>query len=160
MKFVMINKESLEIKGQYEADQVDNTSAHRDYSLAEPICCHLEVGELVHFKAELVDDVITLVHDAAKEAAVIVQVKADQVSTSRAIRNADIDAECYRVFGTSDYNAAQADVTGWILFRNKPEMIGLSQEQIDANLAKAEAYAIWRLNRIAVYYALKAEIMG
>jgi hypothetical protein len=45
MKFVIINKQSLEIMGHYEADAKDDSSANRSWLLAEPVCAHLEMPE-------------------------------------------------------------------------------------------------------------------
>lgn len=45
MKFIIVNKASLEIVGSYEAEQKDDTSANRSWLAAEPICKHLELPE-------------------------------------------------------------------------------------------------------------------
>lgn len=45
MKFIIVDKTSLEIVGSYEADQKDDTSANRSWLAAEPICKHLELPE-------------------------------------------------------------------------------------------------------------------
>lgn len=76
MKYIIVNKESLEIKGSYEAPAKDDSSANRSWLAAEPVCKHLELpqnleAELV--EAVLVDGEITLQHSSAKEDAQIAQ---------------------------------------------------------------------------------------
>lgn len=46
MKWIIVNKESLQIMGSYEAEQKDDSSANRSWLQAEPICKHIELGEL------------------------------------------------------------------------------------------------------------------
>lgn len=74
MKWIIVNKESLQIMGSYEAEQKDDSSANRSWLLAEPVCKHLELP--VGLEAELVEavlqnDEIVLQHSNAKEDAQI-----------------------------------------------------------------------------------------
>ena len=69
MKWMIVNKESLQIMGSYEAEQKDDSSANRSWLLAEPVCKHLELGELEEETCEafMDGDELKLRHSEAKE---------------------------------------------------------------------------------------------
>lgn len=71
MKFIIVDKASLQIMGSYEAEQKDDTSANRSWLAAEPMAKHLELPEgLLEDECEAVLDEqgeIKLQHSAAKE---------------------------------------------------------------------------------------------
>ena len=43
--FIIVDKQTLQIKGSYEALSKDDSSARRSHLMAEPICKHLELTE-------------------------------------------------------------------------------------------------------------------
>ena len=70
--FIMVRKSDLEVMGHYMAEAKDDTSANRNYTLAEPLCKHMELPS--HLDADLVDcemdgEEMVLVASASKEAA-------------------------------------------------------------------------------------------
>lgn len=69
MKWIIVNKESLQIMGSYEAEQKDDSSANRSWLLAEPVCKHLELGALDEETCEawMDGDEMKLRHSEAKE---------------------------------------------------------------------------------------------
>lgn len=71
MKFIIVDKASLQIVGSYEAEQKDDTSANRSWLAAEPVAKHIELPEgLLEDECEAVLDEqgeIKLQHSAAKE---------------------------------------------------------------------------------------------
>lgn len=46
--FIIVEKQTLQIKGSYEALSKDDSSARRSHLLAEPLCKHLELTEGLH----------------------------------------------------------------------------------------------------------------
>jgi len=88
MKFIIVDKASLQIMGSYEAEQKDDTSANRSWLAAEPMAKHLELSEgLLEDECEAVLDEqgeIKLQHSPAK----MLQKEAAAWNALRAKRNA------------------------------------------------------------------------
>lgn len=70
--FIIVNKESLEIMGSYQAMTKEDSTATRSWLEAEPMCKHIEMPNGLQAKylmAEMQEDKIVLAHSSEKETA-------------------------------------------------------------------------------------------
>lgn len=114
MKWMIVNKESLQIMGSYEAEQKDDSSANRSWLLAEPICKHLELGELDEETCEAYMDgeEMKLRHSEAKED--------EQIEKAWMRLRADRDAKLNATdkYMLSDYPISAPNKTAMEVYRN------------------------------------------
>jgi hypothetical protein len=175
MLFAIVDKQSLSVKHQYDATEALTTSHYWDCSWAEPLCTHLPVPaelDATCMKAELIDDVITLVADPVKLAAKAAVAKQALVTAAYDRMNADVMAEMELVYGTAKSESATAYQLTWEKMAANPQLFageaaGLGfatvEDVVDfamPKLAAADAYAVNRLKRIAQFQAEKAAILG
>lgn len=115
MKYVIVNKESLQIMGSYEADAKDDSSANRSWLLAEPVCKHLELPEeldLETCEAWMDGEEMKLRHSEAKEDAQIQKAW----NTLRAVRDQKLlETDKYML---SDYPISAGNKTAMEVYRN------------------------------------------
>jgi hypothetical protein len=163
------------VRHKYDAPEALTTSQFWDYSWAEPICAHLPVPSGLDpecLKAELVDDVITLVADPVKLAAKAEKAKQALVTTAYNRMNEDVLAEMELVYGTTKSDSATAYQMTWekmaaqpALFAGEAAGLGFAtvEDVVDfvmPKLAAANAYAVRRLKRIAQFQAERKSILG
>jgi len=171
MIFAIVRKEDLAVLGKYESDFAKDTSQYWDYTLAEPMCTHLEVVSPLYpdcVKAELVEDVITLVEDTAKTAAKALATKVAQCDALEAQLWVDILAEMEVVYGTKDMNSATAYYLSWRRMQEAPAVFvgSLFADEaavtayVTPKLAAADVFALWRLGKIVTCNAAKDAIMN
>jgi hypothetical protein len=165
MIFKIVNPATLVIESSYEADGViqyggpfgQYTHVFMPEGL-DPDCV----------KAELVEDVITLVEDTDKTAAKALATKVAQCDALEAQLWVDILAEMADVYGTTDMNSATAYYLTWRRMSESPAtFVGdlfVDQAAVTAyctpKLSDADAFAVWRLEKIVTCNAAKAAIMA
>ena len=114
MKWIIVNKESLQIMGSYEAEQKDDSSANRSWLLAEPVCKHLELGELDEETCEawMDGEEMKLRHSEAKED--------EQIAKAWALLRAVRDQKLLETdkYMLSDYPISSGNKTAMEVYRN------------------------------------------
>ena len=108
MKYIIVNKESLQIMGSYEAEVKDDSSANRSYLAAEPICKHIELPENLEealAEAYMDGEELSLRHSEAKEDAQL----ANAWSSLRSQRDAKLAAT--DKYMTSDFPISSGNKT-------------------------------------------------
>jgi hypothetical protein len=115
MKWIIVNKETLQIMGSYEAEVKDDSSAKRSWLLAEPVCKHVELpGGLEEelSEAALVDGEIVLQFSSAKEDAQIARAWS-ALRTQRDALLAETDK-----YMLTDYPISSGNKTAMETYRN------------------------------------------
>lgn len=164
MFFKIINPDTLAIESSYESDsQVVLEGSWATYP-------HLPVGALDPdcVKAELIEDVIALVEDPVLVAAKAQATKVAQCDALESQLWQEILTEMEVVYGTKDMNSATAYFLTWKRASESPaSFVGtLFPDEasvtawVNPKLASADAFAVWRLEKIAACNAAKEAIMG
>lgn len=164
MFFKIVNPDTLAIESSYEADaQVALEGSWGGFP-------HLEVVSPLDpdcVKAELVEDVITLVEDTDKTAAKALATKVAQCDALEAQLWVEILTEMETVYGTKDMNSATAYFLTWKRASEAPaSFVGtlFADEAavtayVTPKLAAADVFALWRLGKIVACNAAKQAIM-
>lgn len=108
-------------------------------------------------KAVLVEDVITLVEDPVLVAAKAKSAKDAQIAALKASFDADVDAQMFVVYETSDRITASAINQSWNDISANPSAyvpaifasVEVAQGYVAGKLATATAFNIWRIGRLA-----------
>jgi len=163
MFFKIVNPDTLAIEYSYEADEATSfggpwgTYPHLPVEALDPDCV----------KAELVEDVITLVEDTDKAAAKALATKVAQCAALEAQLWSEILAEMEVVYGTNDMNSATAYYLSWVRAKETPSLFvgtlfadeAAVTAWVTPKLTIADAFAVWRLEKIVVCNAAKQAIM-
>lgn len=186
MIYLMINKETLKICGQYESDFKKDSSSYWGYAVCEPICAHIELPEGLDSDcviAQLNGEQIELIEDITKVEAKQALVKQNQVTEAYNRMNSDILTEMTMVFGTTRTDSASAYNETWKLMASNPVLFtheGLKadkevgafnpgdvlnteqkiQDYANARIAEANAYAVYRMKRIEQFRVERATLLA
>lgn len=164
MKYVIFDLDGKKI-GSYEGE-LDETSNTRSYLLCPPLAIHKELPDgmdedcVALIGDDVVVDNVLVTAKAVKVKAVAEQVLYDQM-------NADVLNQMAAVFGTLNTASAAAFKDTWQLMLDKPSLfagkLGFTDNAsvttfATAKMASAEAYAVYRMERIAQFQADKAAL--
>lgn len=163
--FKIVNPTTLTIEHSYEAD------AAVQYGGPWGQYPHLEVVSPLDsdcVKAELIEDVITLVEDADKVTAKALATKVATCDALEATLWSEILAEMETVYGTKDMNSATAYYLSWKRMAEAPAVFvgdlfadeAAVTAYVTPKLAAADTFALWRLNKIVACNAAKAAVMA
>lgn len=163
--FKIINPNTLAIEHSYEADEVVTYGGPWNSYLHIVVPEGLDVDCV---KAELVDDVVTLVADTDAVAAKVLAAKVRQCENLEATLWSEILAEMNVVFSTTDMNSATAYYLTWQeMLAHPADYVGslfADEAAVTAyatpKLAAAKAFSVWRLGKIATCNAAKQLIMA
>jgi hypothetical protein len=186
MIYVIVNKESLQIKQTYESEFPKETSQYWDYSLAEPLCAHIPAPEGLDpdcLIAQHNGESIELIEDMAKVAAKAVVAKQNLVTAAYERMNADVLAEMKRIFNTSNPDSANRQHNTWKVMVVSPALylnIGLKADSSAAEMnageeftdsaktvawaqdrvTESELYSVWCMQRIEQFRTERAAILA
>jgi hypothetical protein len=179
MIFKIVNPDTLLIEHSYEADEAVQYGGswgsypHLPVEALDPDCV----------KAELVEDVITLIEDTDKTATKAVATKTSLVTTAYNELNADVYAQMAVVFGTTNADSAVANNESYKNMKSSPALfsnkgfkaekavgsftlgaaLDTDQKVIDyasARLGETTQYAVWRMERIEQFKAERNTILN